>query len=83
MAANYSLSSATGQACAWRVMPHFRKGWRRIGGSEKGKNVNPPHEKVLTHCPAPLLLSNEMVLSGVTKGCYRGCVCISTICVHW
>lgn len=43
MAANYSLSSAPGQAYAWRVRPHFRKGWRRrIGGRERRKNVNPP-----------------------------------------
>ena len=41
-AANYCLSSAPGQACAWRVRPHFGKGCRRIGGRERGKNVNPP-----------------------------------------
>lgn len=56
------VSSAPGQACAWRIRPHFTTGCRRmIGGSERGKNVNPTYEKVLirrTSTSTPLLLSN-------------------------
>lgn len=51
MAANYFLSSAPGQACAWRVRPHFRLEEKKEeeveedGGRERGRNVNPPPMK--------------------------------------
>ena len=89
MAANYSLSSAPGQACAWRVRPHFRTGWRRrIGGRERRKNVNPPphlpslHEKS-PNSPVRHPSSCQMKwcrpesLSVVTE-CECVCVCVWT-----
>lgn len=85
MAANYSLSSAPGQACAWRIRPHFRRGlrrstrrWRRrrrLGGRGRAKNVNlPPMKKSQFTGPAPLLLSNQMVLSGDAKLLQNVCI---------
>lgn len=54
------------------------------GQGKKGKNVNPPPpsmKKSLFTGPAPLLLSNEMVPSGVAKCCYKTGVCVY-VCVH-
>lgn len=46
MAANYFLSSAPGQACAWRVRPHFGKKEEveedRGAGKEGGMLIPPP-----------------------------------------
>lgn len=87
MAANYSMSSAPGQACVWRDRPHFRKAWRRkrrrIGGRERKKNVNPPpphpphHENVLIRRPGtPSSCQMKMVPSEATK-------CLCRMCLHF
>ena len=84
MAANYSLSSAPGQACAWRVRPHFRKGQRRrIGGSGRGKNVNPrppwksPNSLVLHPSSCQMKWCRLESVSVVTdRVCVCVCVCI-------
>lgn len=69
MAANYSMSSAPGQACVWRDRPHFRKGWRRKrrrggAGKERRMLIQPPHHVKCPNSPAgtPSFCQMKMVL---------------------